>query len=369
MYTNKWHEKSKKPFKLVGGMKLRILLISSLPPPEGGISTWTKIYNEHCKKSGHLVDIINTALTGKRAKKINNKRNFLDEIFRMNNIFTALFRYLKINKADVAHINSSCGSLGIIRDYLIIKVIKRKKIPIVLHLHCNAADQLKSKLAVYFFNKAVKLANEVLVLNRDTQKYVRETCCVESQVVPNFIQENWILKNKKEINKEIKKIMFIGHVQPAKGVEDIFEVSKIYPEIQFVLAGPVKSNNDGLIVSKNVKLLGAIEQKDVQGLLDSADVFLFPTRSEGFSMALTEAMARGIPIITTRVGANLEMIEEYGGVGVSVGDVTGIVQAIEKLKNVETRTKMSNWNVNKVRKSYTVEKVMLKLFSIYDEVL
>ena len=165
---------------------------------------------------------------------------------------------------------------------------------------------------------------------------------MESQVVPNFIQENWILKNKKEINKEIKKIMFIGHVQPAKGVEDIFEVSKIYPEIQFVLAGPVKSNNDGLIVSKNVKLLGAIEQKDVQGLLDSADVFLFPTRSEGFSMALTEAMARGIPIITTRVGANLEMIEEYGGVGVSVGDVTGIVQAIEKLKNVETRTKMSN---------------------------
>ena len=101
----------------------------------------------------------------------------------------------------------------------------------------------------------------------------------------------------------------------------------------------MKSNNDGLIVSKNVKLLGAIEQKDVQGLLDSADVFLFPTRSEGFSMALTEAMARGIPIITTRVGANLEMIEEYGGVGVSVGDVTGIVQAIEKLKNVETRTK------------------------------
>ena len=76
-------------------------------------------------KSGHLVDIINTALTGKRAK-INNKRNFLDEIFRMNNIFTALFRYLKINQADVAHINSSCGSLGIIRDYLIIKVIKRK---------------------------------------------------------------------------------------------------------------------------------------------------------------------------------------------------------------------------------------------------
>ena len=83
-------------------------------------------------------------------QKINNKRNFLDEIFRMNNIFTALFRYLKINQADVAHINSSCGSLGIIRDYLIIKVIKRKKIPIVLHLHCNAADQLKSKLAVYF---------------------------------------------------------------------------------------------------------------------------------------------------------------------------------------------------------------------------
>ena len=48
-------------------MKLRILLISSLPPPEGGISTWTK-YIMNTVKSGHLVDIINTALTGKRAK-------------------------------------------------------------------------------------------------------------------------------------------------------------------------------------------------------------------------------------------------------------------------------------------------------------
>ena len=121
-----------------------------------------------------------------------------------------------------------------------------------------------------------------MVLNQDTQKYVRETCCVESQVVPNFIQENWILKNKKEINKEIKKIMFIGHVQPAKGVEDIFEVSKIYPEIQFVLAGPVKSNNDGLIVSKNVKLLGAIEQKDVQGLLIRQMFSYFQHAVKGF---------------------------------------------------------------------------------------
>ncbi|HEB2433781.1 glycosyltransferase family 4 protein [Bacillus thuringiensis] len=348
---------------------MRILLISSLPPPEGGISTWTKIYNEHCKKSGHFVDIINTALTGRRAKKINSKRNLLDEIFRMKNIFVALFRYLKMNKADIVHINSSCGSLGIIRDYLVINLIRKKKIPVILHLHCNAADQLKSKLAIHFFNKAVKLASEVLVLNKDTKEYVKETCCVESQVVPNFIQENWILKNKKEINKEVKKIIFIGHVQPAKGVEDIFEISKMYPDIQFILAGPVKSNNDGLIVSKNVKLLGAIEQKDVQALLDSADVFLFPTRSEGFSMALTEAMARGIPIITTRVGANSDMIEECGGVVVSVGDVHGMVRAIEKLKNIEIRTKMSNWNIHKVRENYTVEKVMVKLFSIYDEIL
>lgn len=52
-----------------------------------------------------------------------------------------------------------------------------------------------------------------------------------------------------------------------------------------------------------------MKQERVKNLLDQAGVFVFPSHSEGFVNALLEATARGVPIITTPVRANADMIE------------------------------------------------------------
>ena len=56
-----------------------------------------------------------------------------------------------------------------------------------------------------------------------------------------------------------------------------------------------------------------MDQK-LQKYLDKADVFLFPSYTEGFSISLTEAMASGLPCIASDVGANQDMLENHGGI-------------------------------------------------------
>lgn len=119
---------------------------------------------------------------------------------------------------------------------------------------------------------------------------------------------------------------------------------------------------------ENIVLHGAHNKEYIKNILDNADIFLFPTKSEGFSLALLEAMARGLPVITTDVGANKDMIEDNGGVIVPFNDSDAIDVAIQQLSDKNLREQMSRFNVEKVEKNYTIDIVMHRLTDIYKSI-
>lgn len=84
-------------------------------------------------------------------------------------------------------------------------------------------------------------------------------------------------------------------------------------------------------------------------------------------MALAEAMSRGLPTVTTDVGANKDMIEYKGGVIVSVGDVDAMQNAINSIMEKNVREQMSKWSVQKVRDCYLTQTVMKSFAEIYKE--
>ena len=116
-------------------------------------------------------------------------------------------------------------------------------------------------------------------------------------------------------------------------------------------------------------MTGNLDSRAVCEQLDKADVFLFPSYTEGFSNSLAEAMARGLPVITTKVGANEDMLEDRGGVYVPIGDANAIVKAVNLIERSEIRRYMSEWNVRKTENSYCIERVMHQITSLYKEVL
>ncbi len=112
----------------------------------------------------------------------------------------------------------------------------------------------------------------------------------------------------------------IGNIRRVKGhdllVQAASEVSKRHPGTQFTVAGEVLEpayfeELQGQIaasgLSRSFHFLGKIS--DLQNHLGTASIFVLPSRSEGFSNALIEAMAAGVPSIATDVGGNAEAIQ------------------------------------------------------------
>lgn len=341
---------------------MKILLVSPMPPPAGGIATWTKVYCKYLESSGHSVRLINTAVVGKRASRQGEKR-LKDEIVRAAHIFSGMRKALAEEEYDCVHINTSCSKLGILRDVACMSMAKGQNV--ILHCHCNVEDQIGSgALSRRLLSCAARMANRVFVLNEKSRSYLEAIGCGNVRIIPNFIEPEAIAEDH-VIRKRIEKIIYVGHVRRTKGFFELLKAAERLSDIVFQVVGPVCEDISGADVPANVCMLGVKPKDEVLKLLGDADVFLFPSYTEGFSIALLEAMASGLPIIATDVGANRDMIEEHGGVIIAKVDPEAIVQAVDQLKMADVREKMSAWNILKVQNSYLLKNIIEELLAIY----
>lgn len=347
---------------------MRVLLVSAVPPPEGGIATWTKRYIKYCDMHNIKLQLVNTALQGSRGKQINSRRRIFDEIKRTIFILKGMKSTVKKNKVDIVHINTSCSNFGLLRDYMCAKEAYVKRIPIVLHCHCNIEDQVTTRISKMVLYKLSKISSVILTLNTDSKKYIDRLCKKEAKIVPNFVDESMICENHL-INNVIKEVVFVGHVQETKGCLEIIEAAKKLDYIHFTLVGPVSNQIKKISLPENVSLLGEKKAPLIKNYLSNADVFLFPSYTEGFSLSLTEAMANGLPCIATDVGANKDMIEKNGGIIIQTRSSEAIIEALHRLESYDVRNRASVWNLQKVKINYLPDKVMNSIFSIYETVL
>lgn len=124
-------------------------------------------------------------------------------------------------------------------------------------------------------------------------------------------------------------------------------------------------------VDKQVHLLGY--RDDVIELLKISDLFLFPSRREGLGIAAIEAMASGLPLITSnRHGINDYSQNDITGYKCSPDDIDGFAEAIAKLiGSPALREKISIHNLNLVKKYslIQIEEYMKKIYSDISEII
>lgn len=348
---------------------MKILLISvDSDEAKGGIAVWTKQYLKGCKSKGLSCEVVNTKVESKTSNNASGKRSVKNEFLRMKRINKQLRDYLKAEYYDVAHLNTNIGLFGIIRDYYIAKKITKKKIPLALHFHCDIPYWVKNSLIKYYLKKILKISDVNFVLCENSYKYLKKEFNVESIKFPNFISERLVIDNK-NIKTKMKNICFVGRISRAKGAKEIFQIAKKFPEINFSLAGVVSQEVSMWKKPLNIKLLGPLSHKKIIELLDNCDALLFPSYTEGFSLAVAESMARGLPILASDVGANSEMIEKEGGIIFSVSNIAEIEEGINKLKDYEIRANMSKWCIKKVKENYTTDKIMNKFIEQYKKII
>ena len=344
-------------------MKLLLVSVKS-EVSRGGIAVWTDRFLQACSQRGVECLLVNTEMVGKRASQLSAGRNPWDELVRTRRIFRDLKAQLK-EKPQVAHINTSCGTFGLFRDYFAARKIRKAGVKLITHYHCDIPYWVHNPVSRYFLGKLAAGSQQNLVLNESSRRFLREQYGVESQLLPNYLEREQIGEPKAQVSPSLETAIYVGRVEVAKGSRELYDTALRCPEIRFLLIGELSPDAKDWEVPENVQLLGAMPHDQVLKKLEEADVFFFPSHSEGCSVALMEAAARGLPMVATDVGANRDIVGDAGMV-VSIGDVDAMVSALEQLEDPAVRQQMSRAAVAHIQENYSVTLVD-KLFGIFRE--
>lgn len=345
---------------------MKVILLAPTPPPAGGIAGWTVRMQNASLKNGWKVEVVDEKLIGNREVFGNkNKRNLIIEIKRSLVIWKQLIKALKDDEAKIIHSCIPASTTGMMREYIcaILTKIWRKKF--IIHYRCTVPNMIKSKLGLVMFRLLTDKSDLAMVLNSPSVEFVKKHSKTAVRLIPNFIEKSAIInEDTKVISDKVQRILYVGGVIESKGCYDIIKVAEKFPEIQFYLVGNSEEGIREINKPQNVILLGEKSKLEVKQELEKADIFMFVTyfSGEGFSNALAEAMANGLPCIVTDWAANKDMIEENGGIVVPIKHTNLMIDAIDKLmENKQLRHRQSNWNINKV-KSYYTDKIVTDMY-------
>jgi len=170
-------------------------------------------------------------------------------------------------------------------------------------------------------------------------------------------------------------IVTVARLSPEKDIANLLHTAKrvieTYPNARFEIAGDGPCRDDltrlasDLNLGKNVVFHGSID--DIPALLARAQLFVLPSQSEGISLTLLEAMARGLPIITTNVGGNPEVVAAGNtGLLVQAGDPDLLAGAILSVMHDPKRgQQMGVAGRQRVENNFDIRKMMAQYETMY----
>ncbi|MFZ5449072.1 MAG: glycosyltransferase [Thermodesulfobacteriota bacterium] len=150
------------------------------------------------------------------------------------------------------------------------------------------------------------------------------------------------------------------------------QIKERYPCHALIVGGgrreaEIKQLAESLGLAGEVHFLG--QRQDVPDLLHAMDIFVLPSYSEGVSLALLEAMAAGLPVITTAVGGNPEIVA-HGVTGLLIPprDAGALAQALERLLADPAGAAQMGRNARRfVAAHYSLERLGREVNAIYEE--
>lgn len=285
-------------------------------------------------------------------------------------------RFVQANKINIIH----CNSLNA-PELLFLKFILYHKTKVFYTVHDVGQYQNLKKWRVIYRNI---LCNKIIAISESVKKDLLQCGATFNKVsvVYNAINLKKFKVNKKQKNDN--KNIIIGNVArfvPEKKGQDILidAMSKVIMTYQNVIcrfAGgydpqhrtaflEMKEKIKKTGMDKNIEFLGNVD--DIPSFLSEIDVFVLPSRFEGFGISLIEAMAMGIPCIASNLNGPAEIIgnNEHGHL-FNVSDSGELAQIIiEVVKNIKREKEQAQNNVVYVHENFDIKVMCNTLCTIY----
>ncbi|MBV6478486.1 MAG: D-inositol-3-phosphate glycosyltransferase [Ignavibacteria bacterium] len=373
--------------------KKKIIMIGSLPPPYHGSNMYfhslinSRIKNEfsvsHLDISDHR-DINNLSKLD-----YTNVKTALTSIFNLKKL-------LKKIEPDIVYIPVSSNFLPYLRDGLFILISSYfSNAKILIHLHegsyfrnvfYNNSQGIVKKFIRYTLSKV-----DTAIVYSENLKRVFEGFVKNVTSFPNGmdfeISSDTSVKNENEFRYPV--ITFMGNLFETKGILDVIKAAvKViakYKDASFQIAGMWTDNErqtkskaleliDKHKIRNNIVFNGVVTGNEKDKLFRETDIFIFPTfyPYEGCPLVIIEAMAYGIPVISTKdIGAISEMVihGETGFLTEKKAPEQAADFIIRLADDKEQRMRMGTAAKRKYENEFTLEKNLQNIINTFYKVL
>jgi glycosyltransferase involved in cell wall biosynthesis len=355
-----------------------IHFIAGIDKTEGGTTEYMRLLSTELKNYTDLIVATRISsypidITGVKIKFFNTS------IIRWFAMLQEFHLFLDSEKPDIVHINGIWSP----QNWGFQKKAQALGIKVIISPHgmlepwILAHNPLKKKIALFLYQKKIiQKASHIHATAQMEAKNIQALgFCNPISIIPNGIDLSEVVRVKEQYGT--KKMVFLSRIHPKKGIELLLEAWRNTDTKGWTLE--IAGNGElsylkNLIQSasdlENVWFVGAKYGEEKWDFLRSADVMVLPTYSENFGIVITEALAIGIPVITTR-GTPWEDLETYHcGWWIDLS-VTNLENTLVKAFNTSTNVLevMGNQGRKLVAEKYEIKVVVYMINELYKKIL
>ncbi len=240
--------------------------------------------------------------------------NFLESRFGIPfplfspSIIWKAFRAVK--NADIIHVHDSLYISSIVTVFWA-KLLNK---PVVLTQHISIVPHPKATVImvqklVYKITGLyiIKNSQKIFIINTVVKEFLIQLGADENKIVsykngidlslfkPPTQEQRVSIRRKYNLPVKDHLVLFVGRFVPKKGFKELLQSES--GDYTIVFVGGEKPSN--LKDSKHLIFLGQLSQREIAEVYRASDIFILPSKGEGFPLSIQEAMASGLPIITT----------------------------------------------------------------------
>lgn len=289
------------------------------------------------------------------------------------------------NQLDILHVHYAIPHAS--AAYFARQILKKegKDIPFITTLHGTditlvGKDQTYAPVVTFSINESDAITAVSDNLKEETYKSFRIE--KDIMVIPNFVDTHrFHLTDKSHFKKMLapngeRILAHVSNFRKVKRVEDVIRVfERVHEQIPSKLLmigdGPERQSAEELCrhlrVCNDIRFLG--KQEQMNEILSITDLFLLPSQYESFGLSALEAMACGVPVISTNAGG-LPEINVHGKTGFlsDVGDVLDMSQHAMYVLEDDTRLEAFKQNAIDHARSFEKQRIVPIYEKLYDRV-
>ena len=352
--------------------QLNVLLLSPSFSSKGGVSNYSRLLIEQ-------MDEINLH----HFPQISHKKNLLFPFLFLNDLIRFNRKILNF-KPHIIHVNPSLGWNSILRDFFFILIAKVKNIKSLLFLRGWGRSSIHQffggrNIVSLFLRIFFTLPDKIITLASIFRDQIRKTS-------PNHLDvelsTTMVSTDNFSVTKRLfenpKNILFCGRIKNFKGIYELLLSMPLilhhFPQttLTYMGDGPELKSLRRRIIKHNlqnsVKVIGHKSGFSKFKIYKESDLFVLPSYNEGFPNVYCEALASGLPIVTTLVGGVYDYFEE-GIQGLSISNPPvprDIAKKIIYLFNdPKLMTKMGNYNMYLAKSKLDVDVLVSEMKNRY----